>query len=93
MRRQPEYPAKLRLIRIIRNAQPASRGNFKGPHKLKPTDRPCHLPFKQQMPSLSQFAEQSLGLVQVESVEALGEPAIDWSEKVAGLVPLALIAP
>ena len=40
-----------------------------------------------------EFIEQSLGLFQIEGVEALGEPAIDRSEKIAGRIPLALIAP
>src|SRR5262249_27248971 len=31
--------------------------------------------------------------LQVKRVEAFGEPAIDWSEKIAGLVPFAPIAP
>ena len=39
------------------------------------------------------FIEQLLGLFQIERVEALGEPAVDRSEKLAGLIPLALIAP
>jgi hypothetical protein len=39
-----------------------------------------------------QFVEQSLGLLQIKRVEALGEPAIDRSEKIAGLIPLVLIA-
>jgi hypothetical protein len=29
----------------------------------------------------------------IECIEALGEPAVDWSEKIAGLIPLTLIAP
>ena len=40
-----------------------------------------------------QLIEQRFGLFQIERVEALGEPSIDRSEKFAGLVPLALIAP
>jgi len=40
-----------------------------------------------------QLTEQSLGLLQVERIEALGEPAVDRSEKVPGLIPLALMAP
>jgi hypothetical protein len=40
-----------------------------------------------------QFIEQRLNLLQIERVEAFGEPAIDRSEKVAGLRPPALIAP
>ena len=39
-----------------------------------------------------QLVEQSLGLLQIERVEALGEPAVDRSEKIAGLIALALIA-
>ena len=40
-----------------------------------------------------QLVEQRLGLLQVERVEAFGEPAEDRSQKFAGLVPLALITP
>ena len=32
-------------------------------------------------------------LLQIERVKAFGEPAVDRSEKIAGLIPLALIAP
>jgi hypothetical protein len=35
-----------------------------------------------------QLLEQVLGLFQIERVEALGEPAVDRSEKIAGLIPL-----
>jgi hypothetical protein len=34
-----------------------------------------------------------LGLFQIERVEAFGEQVVDRSEKLAGLIPLALIAP
>jgi hypothetical protein len=37
------------------------------------------------------LVEQRLRLFQIECVEALGEPAIDRREKLAGLIPLALI--
>ena len=40
-----------------------------------------------------QLVKQRLGFFQIERVEAFGEPAVDWSEKIAGLVPLPLIAP
>ena len=40
-----------------------------------------------------QFVEQGLGLLQIERVEAFGEPAVDRSKKLAGRIPLALIAP
>ena len=40
-----------------------------------------------------QVVEQGLGLFQIERVEAFGEPAIDRSEKIAGVIPLGLIAP
>ena len=40
-----------------------------------------------------QLTEQSLGFLQVERVEAFGEPAVDRSEKSASFIPLALIAP
>ena len=38
-----------------------------------------------------QLVEQGLGLLQVD-VEAFGEPAVDRSEKIPGLIPLAQIA-
>ena len=40
-----------------------------------------------------QLVEQFLSLFQIESVEALGGAAVDRSEKLAGFIPLALIAP
>ncbi len=40
-----------------------------------------------------QLGEQRLGLLQIERVETFGEPAIDRSEKRAGRIPFALIAP
>ena len=43
--------------------------------------------------SSCQLFEQDLGLLQVEHVEAFGEPAVDRGEKIAGLIPLALSAP
>ena len=42
---------------------------------------------------LPQFREKGLRVLQIPGVKAFGKPAIDWSEKVAGLLPLALIAP
>jgi hypothetical protein len=39
-----------------------------------------------------QLIEQRFSLLQVERIEALGEPAVERSEKIAGLIPLALIA-
>ena len=42
--------------------------------------------------SSRQPVEQRLGLFQVERVKAFCEPALDRSEKIAGLIPLALIA-
>jgi hypothetical protein len=39
------------------------------------------------------FVEQRLRLVQIARVEALGEPSVDRSKKVTGLITLALIAP
>jgi len=39
-----------------------------------------------------QLFEQRLGFLQVERVEALGEPAIDRGEKIVGLLSFALIA-
>ena len=43
--------------------------------------------------SCGQLVEQNLGLFQVERVKPFGEPAVDRSEKLASLVPLALVAP
>jgi hypothetical protein len=37
--------------------------------------------------------KQRLRLLQVERIEAFGEPAVDRCEKIVGLVPLALITP
>ena len=42
---------------------------------------------------VGQLVEQRLSLFQIERVEAFGEPAVDRSEQIAGLLPLALIAP
>ena len=43
--------------------------------------------------SSDQLFKQRLGLLQIEGVEALCETAVDRSEQIAGLIPLALIAP
>ena len=43
--------------------------------------------------SRRQLVEQVLSLLQIERIEPLGKPAVDRSEKIAGLIPLALIAP
>src|SRR5271169_3683600 len=40
-----------------------------------------------------QLLQQCLRLLQIKRVEALGEPAVDRSEQIAGLISLALIAP
>jgi hypothetical protein len=37
--------------------------------------------------------EQRLSLLQIERVEAFGEPAVDRSEEIEGLIALALISP
>jgi len=42
-------------------------------------------------PSCRELVEQGLRLLQVRRVETLGEPAVDWSEKFSGLIPLPLI--
>jgi hypothetical protein len=41
----------------------------------------------------SQFVQQRLCVLQIERIEPFGEPAVDRSEKLASLIPLALIAP
>jgi hypothetical protein len=40
-----------------------------------------------------QLVKQRLRFLQIERVEAFGEPLVDRSEKIAGLIPLTLIAP
>ena len=40
-----------------------------------------------------QLIKQRLRLFQIERVEAFGKPSVDRSKKLAGLIPLALIAP
>ena len=40
-----------------------------------------------------ELLQARLGLLQVERVEAFGEPAVDRGEKIAGLTPPALVAP
>ena len=40
-----------------------------------------------------QLIEQSLSLLQIARIEPLGKPAVDRSEKIAGLCTLPLIAP
>jgi hypothetical protein len=42
--------------------------------------------------SLRQLVEQHLGLLEVRRVEALGEPALDRREEVAGFSVAALVA-
>jgi hypothetical protein len=41
----------------------------------------------------AQLIEHSLGLLQIERVEAFGEPAVDRGEKIAGRISLTLVAP
>jgi hypothetical protein len=43
--------------------------------------------------ALRQFVEQCLFLFQIQGIKALSEPATNWSEKLASLIPLALITP
>src|ERR1700683_4883412 len=43
--------------------------------------------------ALRRRIEQGLRLLQINRVQAFGVPGIDRSEKIAGLTPLALIAP
>jgi len=40
-----------------------------------------------------QLIKQRLRLLEIERIEAFGEPAVDRSEKIAGLFTLALTAP
>jgi hypothetical protein len=40
----------------------------------------------------AELIKQRLRLLQIERVKAFGEPTIDRSEKIAGLIPLSLIA-
>src|SRR5262249_18719575 len=43
--------------------------------------------------SRRQLVEQGLGLLQVERVEAFGEPAVDGGEEITGFGVLASVAP
>jgi hypothetical protein len=43
-------------------------------------------------PENCQLIEQYLGLLNIARVKSFGEPAVDRSKKIAGLLPLALIA-
>src|SRR5215469_14379577 len=45
------------------------------------------------LPNRLQHIEQVPGLLQIECVEALSKPPIDWSEKFPGFVLLALSEP
>jgi hypothetical protein len=54
--------------------------------KLMRTKPPCMLPSGQRL-------EERFGLLQVGSVKALGEPAVDRCQQLAGVVPLALALP
>ncbi len=49
-------------------------------------------PFRNSLSGV-QLTEKSLGLLQIERVEALGEPAVDRSEQFASLLRLSLITP
>jgi len=57
-----------------------------------PQHRNPQRPFRNRQLGV-QLIEQRLGLLQVQRVKALGEPAVDRSEKFSGLFPLPLIAP
>src|SRR5262249_61165924 len=41
----------------------------------------------------SQLVDQPLGPLQLQIIEALGEPAMNWGEKIVGLLSFTLIAP
>src|SRR4029077_12705352 len=56
----------------------------------RPRNRNSRAP---ERPHAASSSRKAFGLFQVGRVEALGNPAIDWSERLAGLIPLALIAP
>jgi hypothetical protein len=43
--------------------------------------------------SVVRLVEQRLGFLQIERVEAFGEPVVDRRQKIAGLLSLAVIAP
>ena len=44
-------------------------------------------------PSLRQLVEERLGLLQVQRVKALGEPAVDRRQQLVGFGPPSLLAP
>src|SRR5258708_37152039 len=49
--------------------------------------------YRAEPSSGAQCVEQGFGVLQIERVEALGEPAVDRGEKIAGLVPLSVTVP
>jgi hypothetical protein len=65
---------------------------------VKPSDAPvhpsitCH-PEEMKQTASRQLVQQRLGLLQVQRIEALGEPAIDGGEKIMRLLPFTLFAP
>src|ERR1019366_3268771 len=67
-------------------------------HKKRPAPSPLRAhscskrPFRKPLSGV-QLVEQRLSLLQIERVKTFGEPAVDRSEKIAGLIPLALTAP
>jgi hypothetical protein len=64
-----------------------------GPAKASPTNRRWCAKSERSAMSSGKLVEQRLCLLQIARVKSLGEPAVDRSEKLARLIPLALIAP
>ena len=70
-------------------AAPSRSAGVRNPaHKLT-----FHAGSQPTAPSSRTLVEQRLCLLQVQRVKALGEPALHWSEKLASLGALALLAP
>ena len=92
----------------ISEALPASRSAVRNARRPVPEEQqlhlvvPCRISIEARNPEVAGFSiasvrrqpiEQRLGLLQIARIEALGEPAIDRSEKITRFIPLALIAP
>ena len=60
--------------------------------KLRPKKGPSKRPFRNWLSGV-QLVEQGLSLLQVDRVEAFGEPAVDRREEITGFGAFALVAP
>jgi hypothetical protein len=100
--RRPPHQSRLRLPALappdVRYA-PKNDQRIAAPRLVAMGQEETHAPQQKSEPfellhrSGVQLVEQRLSLFQIERVEAFGEPAENRSEKLAGVIPLALIAP